>query len=409
MLLISTALVFDPAARDSFRLPKLLLAEILGLASLLPLLLDALLRVEERLRWRATALLATAPMVIAAAVSAAGSRHPEAAFDGLWHVGVGAVCLVGWSTGLGRPRLRRLLNLMLLPAALLALIGISQVAGVFQPVQPLQQLGRRFEMVSLAGNVGDLAMYLALPTLVAFSGCLERRGRKRIAYGMLLGLLAGTLLLTRTFTVLVAVTLGCLVAGALRLDRRRFLRMSALLFLVVILGLLLVPGLGDRLRESGEAMADGQVDIVLSGRLDAWRAGAWMFRQHPFAGVGVGAFATEFSPARLALMAEDAVRERNFHESFDTAHNDYLQLAAEQGALGILALLTAVTVAVSALRRRRGAFASDSDRALGGGVVVTLAIVALADFPFQLALTVYPALLFLAWLLADEDEGPARR
>ena len=47
-------------------------------------------------------------------------------------------------------------------------------------------------------------------------------------------------------------------------------------------------------------------------------------------------------------------------------------------------------------------------QAIGRGQFQQLSLrrLALGDFPFQLALTAYPALLWLAWLLADEAAGP---
>ncbi len=409
-LLIVTAVVFDSAARDSFRLPKLWIAEALGLASLVPLWLGALRRDGEAPQRWPTALLVAAPLLLAATLSALTSRHPEAVGDGLWHASVGLACLVGWSAGLGGRRLRRLLDLLLFPAALLAAIALMQAAGTFQPVELLVPLGARFELVSLAGNVGDLAMYLALPTLVALAGFLDARGVRRLSFGLLLALLGGTLLLTRTVTVVVAVMAGCLILGAQRLERRRFLRLAALLGLVLVAGLLFVPGLKERVRANARAAAAGQINQLLSGRLDGWRAAAWMMRERPLTGVGVGAFATEFSAARLAQVATaDAAARRPSYGTFDTAHNDYLQLLAEQGGAGLLALLTAATVAVRSLRRRRQTFGSEGDRALRGGGLAALAIVACGNFPFQIALTAYPAVLFFAWLLADEAPGAPER
>jgi O-antigen ligase len=122
----------------------------------------------------------------------------------------------------------------------------------------------------------------------------------------------------------------------------------------------------------------------------------------------VGAFAAEFSTAQLALRTgPDAARPEAYYGSFDTAHNDFLQLAAEQGVVGVLALLAAVAISVVGIRRRGGT--SVGNRALAGGAVTTLAVVALGDFPFQLALTAFPALLFLAWLLAEEEVGASAR
>jgi hypothetical protein len=135
ILFVATAFVYDPAAKDSFRLPRLLLAETLGLASVWVLLLAALLAAGPAARplrsLLAPATVAVISMLLAAALAAAFSSHPEAVRDGLWHFAIGAVCLVGWSLGFERAALRRLLDFLLVPAAVLALIGLFQAAGLY--------------------------------------------------------------------------------------------------------------------------------------------------------------------------------------------------------------------------------------------------------------------------------------
>lgn len=68
-------------------------------------------------------------------------------------------------------------------------------------------------------------------------------------------------------------------------------------------------------------------------RLAVWRAAAYLFRDHPVAGVGLGNFKIEHAPYlakyggnQFFTRAKQSLR----------AHNDWLQLASELGAVGIL-------------------------------------------------------------------------
>ncbi|HYL04888.1 MAG TPA: hypothetical protein VE075_02550 [Thermoanaerobaculia bacterium] len=170
-LILVTPLYFTPSAKDAFRLPKLMLAEWLALASLVPLAwtLRRVEPVDWRGLWGLPALRAALPLAAVATVGLAFTGHPLHVREALADLWIGAACLVGWSAALPAGRLERLLGALLWPAVALAAIGILQFHGL-QPLPLAPRLGSsRYTITSTAGNTGDLAAFLVLPCLVALA------------------------------------------------------------------------------------------------------------------------------------------------------------------------------------------------------------------------------------------------
>lgn len=396
-------------AKEAFRLPKLLLSEWLGLASLLPLAfrLRAVDEVRPRDLWRLPALAALLPLLAVATLGLATSRHPFHLHEALADLWIGAACLVGWSAGLSRERMERLFALLLVPASLLALLGILQFHGLYQPFrfEGTATVAGRLAVTSLAGNPGDLGAYLVLPCLVAqWLLVREREGRRRgpvlAALGAALALCLYAMAATQTISALAAVGVGSLVLWAFLAPRRLLLPAGLGAVALAALLVLAVPPLRGRVVGKARHLAAGDWNEVVTGRLDPWRAAAWMLRQHPATGVGLGGFQAEFIPVKLALLDRgDRFFTNTVEVSFDNAHNEILDVAADLGIPGLLALGWGIWVLLGALRR----FAAREDRprvALAWGGAAALALLSLFQFPFRIALVAFPALLFLAWLFA---------
>ena len=140
---------------------------------------------------------------------------------------------------------------------------------------------------------------------------------------------------------------------------------------------------------------------MLIGRLDAWWAASHMLQQHPVTGVGLGAYGAEFIPAKLELLSEGReLYQGHRYGTFSQAHNEYLQVAAELGWPGVIALLWAL--AHLGIAMYRGCRGDPHTLGLALGGTTLWAVLAVAHFPFHLALTAYPALVFLAWVFAQE-------
>jgi len=443
LLAVVAPLYFVPSAKDPFRLPKLMLAEWLAIASLVPLawLLRRVEVVHWRDLWRQPAIRALLPLVAVATAGLVTSAHPLHVREALADLWIGAACLVGWSAALPARRLERVLVGLLLPAAALAVIGILQFHGL-QPLAVAPALGgARYTVTSTAGNTGDFAAFLVLPCLVAqwrlargaaaaaagsaaaAGGAGERDAagggrRLRGRWGWLaaaLALCAYAIAVTQTLAALVALLLGSLTFwfGSLRrggAGLRWLAGASAAAVLLAAGAVAAVPALRGRVAEKVSLARRGEWNHVLTGRLDGWRTALWMLERHPWAGVGQGAFRAEFVPAKLALLDRGAVFLSGEQQNFVNAHDEPLEVGADLGVPGLLALAWALAVVTAAARLRMAAAAGDPDRgpahralgadgAFAAGGLVALGVLCLVDFPFRVALVAFPALLFLAWVL----------
>jgi O-antigen ligase len=407
LLLFLPPFLVSASLQESFRLPKLLVSEGLGLLSLL--FLSWRLRQVERVRpadlGHSPAVRAVLPLLVVATAGIWTTDHPHHLRQALADLWIGAACLVGWSLGLTSRRLQRLLAWLLAPAAALALLGILQYHKLFQP---LALLGVRYDprlaITSTAGNPGDLGAYLVLPCLLAQWLLIRRDAGRFVRWGAAATLALGVyaILLTQTLAALAALALGSVALWLLLLPRRRALALSAGGAVLAVALAFAVPPLRERLVGKVDQALRGDWNAVLTGRFDGWRTAAWMLSEHPWTGVGHGAYLPEFAPAKLALL-EQGVQfyPGQVQTIFANAHNEILEAGAEWGLPGLVALAWALWVLIAGLRR----ISPGPERALAWAGATALAVLSLVHFPFRLALVAFPALLFFAWVLRAAEEA----
>ncbi|MEA2561565.1 MAG: hypothetical protein QOH06_3069 [Acidobacteriota bacterium] len=399
LVIVSPFLVV--AGKESFRLPKLMVAEWLGLASVLCLAWN-LRAADLRSVWRLPAVRAVLPALLVATAGIWTSAHPLHVREALFDLWIGAACLAGWSAGLRRERLERLLRGLIWPAAVLALVGILQFHRIWEPLRFTGiQYDPRLGVTSFAGNPGDLSSYLVLPALIALWMLFSKRGRWLVAAALVLCLYG--LALTQTLASLAAMATGAVVLALLELPRRKVLAGLAAAAVVATVLVLAVAPLRVRVAGKLRGLAEGDLNEVLTGRLDGWRAALWMMREHPLAGVGHGAYLPEYVPAKLALLDRGVeFLPGQVTPVFDNAHNEFLNAGAEWGIPGLLALAWALWVV---LRTARAVRSREDNHALAWSGLTALAVLSLAYFPFHVAIVAFPALLFLAWVLQEEPEA----
>ena len=411
-LLLVLPFVLWHEAKEAFRLPKLLLASTVALLTLVPLAWK--LRSLETIRWRTLTeipvLKALAPLLVVATFGLATSAHPLHVREGLVDLWIGAAAIAGWSLGLAPERLRRLLGFQVVPAVLMSLVAVLQYHDLWEPLRFARGLEwNRLGVTALAGNPGDLGAFWVLPCLLAQEALVSRRG-KRWLYVAAIALGLYTVAITQSLTALLALGAGSLVFWGMLLPRRRALAIAGGIAAVGVVLVLVLAPLRQRVGGKLSAAVGGDLNSVLTGRLDGWRTALWMLEEHPLAGVGHGAFRAAFAPARLELV-DQGVKFFRSQENviFANAHNEYLEAAAEWGVPGVLALAWALYVLLRQMRRLPGSggavagaapAARSSDAAVAWAGVTVYAVMSIAFFPFRIALTAYPALLLLAWIFA---------
>ena len=404
------AFVFLPGAKDPFDLPKLLVAESAGLLSVVVLLLRPPPARTVAAWVKSDAMRFFGPLWLAASVGWLASSHREHLAAAWWSLTIAVVCGLVWS--LSRTDLRRVLDLLVVPGVVLAVLALLEFLELFDPLG-VEGRGERMQTTSLAGNVGDLGAFLVFPLLVSVSkllrpGLVANKQAWIARWGLAVGLVAVGLLLTQSITAILSALAGLLVLLFHNSDSRRKLAI-AVFALAGLLGFTVVAiePIRERVSTRAEALAAGDLNEVLTGRLDGWRVALWMAAKRPLVGVGLGGYAAEFNVGKLELIERGVPfwRKHGVYGTFGNAHNEYLEVFSELGLVGVMAL---VWGAVVLWRRLRQGPRDRSVRGLGWALTASILVLSLSYFPFRSALVGYPCLASLAWLMSKDWEARSR-
>ncbi|MEN6369589.1 MAG: Wzy polymerase domain-containing protein [Thermotogota bacterium] len=297
--------------------------------------------------------------------------------------------------------------------SLVSLYALLQYLGVMQG--PTEGAGLQ-QIISTLGNkeyLGGLLAYLILPSFV-----LLLRLRSRVLRAAALVLIAfnfGTLMLVQQTGPVVALVLGAVALLVLWIVFRPIEPLRAARRWIIALFLLLaftflVEAPSGPLNSVVGLSADGtswigRVWEANSGRTRAWDwwIGLEMLKDHPVTGVGLGNYKIEFLPYKAEFLASPRGAAYDWYiPRAAQAHNDYVQIAAEMGALGLVALASlAVLLPVALwLRVRRNPDEGDRmDLLLYSAGLVTLLVHAFVSFPAHLPVSMLAGVLFcgLAW------------
>jgi len=273
----------------------------------------------------------------AAVLSAVASEYPYHAASGVWevfrHVSFFFIALRA-SRGVG--------NIRRFVAAIAAGMGAAAVIFFYQYFVVGMPL---FRFLSLGGKNGSaqfLVMVLLLLLSVVAVVRLEAKERW-VLVGTSVALLL-VLGVSEARTMWIAfVVLGLGLAALLR----RWLIVTAVAGLV---GIVAVVAIQDQaVRERLAIISTPEGFTRLSGRIPLWRQSLWIWRDHPWFGVGPRSFKIDEDVSR------DPVRSRYGIEATEgQAHNLWVHTAAEMGTVGLLAVLGWIATVAIFLWRLRG-------------------------------------------------------
>lgn len=394
-------LALDPRGSGSFRTVKAFLAGFCILAS------AGCLALAGRLRWEPALgrplLLALGPLVAGSFLALPFSVDPGRSVPAFLSLAIGALALLAWPAAWSRHRLGTLL-LWTLPGALVtSTIALLQLLHVFPWFQIAERagVGNRYDVIGLAGNPGDLGQSLVLPLLVAQAAYL--RDRSRVWLGAMALLLAG-MIASGTLAAVLAWLVGGLLLGGLgpgfSASGKRWW------VLILVAALLGIPTARERLAGKLQELVRGDWDAFLSGRPDAWKVALELVRERPWLGVGPGNFGREFVETKARLLERGvSFYPDQFFAVYENAHSDPLELVAELGLPGLLALV-GIALGARSLFRERWAAWTPIDRGLAAGGGAAFLLLAGTGFPFRIAVVAFPALVFFSWLASLPEPAP---
>ncbi|REJ81860.1 MAG: O-antigen ligase family protein [Acidobacteria bacterium] len=408
LLAVLVVLVSASTLKEGFRAPKLWVL-LFGAAAMIGCLAP-LVAGREAARRSVFPLIALAPLVLVHLLASCFSRFPAISWETSVVVLLGALLVVLWTV---LPL--RFATLSITFGALAAAVSGWLFWNAVSLLSSAPSQRARFELRASLGNPADAAIFLLLPCIV-LQARLRRRwiaradGGEGRAPGLLLEVLLavtvhGGLLITQTLSAALALIAATLVLWWPRSLRTLSWRgaFAGLAVVALLVVAVLSTPLHQRVERKAEQMLRGDWNALLTGRLDGWMVAVELVRERPLLGQGPGNFGVLYNRTKEQLLAQGApfYPAHGPFSSFANAHNEVLEVAAETGVLGVLALLWALgCLAVAA----RSAPPAHRRTALAGAL--GFAVVCLSYFPLRTPATALPVLVAVAWILSRRQPAP---
>jgi O-antigen ligase len=234
-----------------------------------------------------------------------------------------------------------------------ALLGAVQFFGTIGP--GAFAVGNFIRAYGMFGQPNPFAGYLGtiLPIALAMT-LIPQPGRFRTISVICFGLIAmGIVLsLSRGAWLGLAISLGVMAMAWGSRARKLVIPLAMLSILLVGLAMvgLLPTSIGSRITSTTDNFGVFDVrsvqltseNFAIVERMAHWQAGWYMFQDYPFLGVGPGNYPAVYEEYYIPP----------WREPLGHAHNYYLNMAAETGVPGLLALLLVLGLAFRALGRR---------------------------------------------------------
>ena len=237
---------------------------------------------------------------------------------------------------------RRTLLLAACTGAGLSLYGILQYFGAL----PHSWWFPQNFLSSTYVNHNHFAGYLELTIPIAMGiliGAKSKTQGSRIILSAALVVMVAALILTQSRGAWISLAISFAIIGVIFIRRKTFNLQTVfiiLLFAVIVFSFLYFGKDIISSRIYSIFAVQGE-ETSLQTRLKIWQGTVDMIRSYPLTGVGIGDF----------IWAFPRFRPEGLNVQANAAHNDYLQIAAETGIAGLLAMIwLLVTLIGSAIR-----------------------------------------------------------
>lgn len=252
----------------------------------------------------------------------------------------------------GEKQINRIISAVILIGTVLGIYGIFQYNNI--DFSFWTSSGGRQKVFGLFGNAGYFAGYIILPLSLAIPLFFVSKNRNRKIL-LLIGILAMVTTLIVTFTRSSYLALGVsllfmfllflLSRGKSFLKENKKLFMILLIVIIIAASLFIIP---TPLNKPGTAISQikGRISLTRlindfsSGRRVAiWKFTGMMIKDHPILGSGIGTYKYNTLRYQAKFFEQGDNRSIYPYGFADRAHNEYLQLWAELGTIGLAIFL----------------------------------------------------------------------
>jgi O-antigen ligase/Tfp pilus assembly protein PilF len=306
-------------------------------------------------------------------------------------------------------QINRILDILLIVGGLFGIYGIFQYNGIDFSFW-IRNIGRQ-QVFGLFGNVNYFAEYLIVPLPIAVSLFFASRNKfKKIL--LLIAILAMGISLIVTFTrgsylsfgvsLIFMFFLFLISRGKNFIKNNKKIFIIALVAIIIITFLFVIPNL---LNESDTviskiksriSIAQISQDFSFKRRIATWKFTGMMIKDHPLIGSGIGTFKYNTLRYQAEFFAQGENRSLYPHGFADKAHNEYLQLWAEMGIVGlgifIWLIISYFRFGLKILRKIKDEYRQGIIIGLMGAIMAVL-VDGIFGFPLHL-----PATIVLFWL-----------
>lgn len=249
-------------------------------------------------------------------------------------------------------QINRIIGVVIIVGAALGIYGIFQYNNIdFSFWAPV---GGRSKIFGLSGNPGYFAGYLMLPLSLAISLFLVAKNRNRKILLLIGILLMGTTLIVTIarssyaafgLSLIFMFLLFLLARGKRFIIDNRKIFIFLLIVIILAVSMFIIP---NPLNKPGTAISQikGRISITIlenefsSGRRVAIRKFTeMMIKDHPILGSGIGTFKYNDLRYQAKFFEQGDNRSIYPYGVADKAHNEYLQLWAELGTIGLAIFL----------------------------------------------------------------------
>ena len=309
-------------------------------------------------------------------------------------------------------QINRIIAIVVIVGTLFGIYGILQYNGIDFSFW-IGNFGRG-KVFGLFGNAGYFSEYLILSLPIAISLFLVTKN-KIIKLLLLVGILAigSTIVLTFTRTPYLALVISFTFMGFFFFISRRktFFKENKKIFTVILLAsLFIIP---TSLNEKGTVLSKIKERVSITQlrntfstgrRIAIWKYTSLMIKDRPLLGSGIGTF--KYNTLRYQAKFFDQGENRSLYPYgiADKTHNEYLQLGAELGIIGLIIFIwlifTYFSYGLKVLKKSK-------DNIFQQGIIIGLmgsVIVFLVDcifwFPLHHSFTSFLFWLYLSLLVA---------